>query len=91
MKQMKYKQTIDFTGRNMDDIFRLPCVIAAEKCAIASMGKAEPSIRLTVISDDDTVFVYPGMVLCESEDGVWNVKTKSQLRMEEYKHEHPDL
>lgn len=91
---MKYKQTIDFTGRNMDDIFHLPCVMAAEKCFVASMGMAEPSIRLTITSNDSTVFAYPGMVLCESEDGVWSVKTKSQLRMEEYEHEqheHPNL
>lgn len=81
----KYRQIIEFSGCNLNDIFHLPCVQSAEKCLIATMGTAAPSIRLTVMSCGKAMAVYPGMLLCEDHIGEWYVKTRSQLEAEEKK------
>ena len=82
--EMKYRQVIEFTGRSLDDIFRLPCVQAVEKCLIATMGEARTSVRLLVLTEEvPHDMAYPGHLLCEDCDGNWHVRTREQLETEQ--------
>ena len=65
---MKFKQAIAFDGRNINDVFRLPCVQAVEK---GENGK--PYIKLYASCTDGRLTATPGTVLVQFSNDTWQV------------------
>ena len=80
---MRYRQVIEFTGRSLDDVFRLPCVQAVEKNSTNTTGGVKPSVFLLIVTEEvPYVIAQPGHLLCEDYDGRWHVRTPEQLKAE---------
>ena len=67
-KSDKMKQKIHFTGKNINDIFFLPCVVG-----IMKMDSDEPFLILRDGMSDGSHYAGIGDWLVE-EDGKWNVE-----------------
>lgn len=65
---MKFKQSITFDGRNLNDIFRLPCVESIEK---GENGK--PYIKLYRSCTEGRLIATVGTVLVQFGGGTWQV------------------
>ena len=65
---MKFKQAIAFDGRNLNDIFRLPCVQAVEK---GENGK--PYIKLYASCTDGKLIATVGTVLVQFSNDTWQI------------------
>ncbi len=65
---MKIKQSIAFDGRNINDVFRLPCVQAVEK---GENGK--PYIKLYASCTDGRLTATPGTVLVQFANDTWQI------------------
>jgi hypothetical protein len=87
---MNYRQVIEFTGRSLDDIFRLPCVKSAEKGLILTNGEVRPTVMLLVLTAERPHgTAIPGQLLCEDYDGGWHVRTREQLKAEQEQWQEP--
>ena len=65
---MKFKQSITFDGRNLNDIFRLPCVESIDK---GENGK--PYIKLYRSCTEGRLIATVGTVLVQFSGGTWQV------------------
>lgn len=65
---MKFKQAIAFGGRNLNDIFRLPCVESIEK---GENGK--PYIKLYRSCTEGRLIATVGTVLVQFGNDTWQV------------------
>ena len=65
---MKFKQAIAFDGRNLNDIFRLPCVESIDK---GENGK--PYVKLYRSCTEGRLIATVGTVLVQFSGGTWQV------------------
>ncbi|MBF1491439.1 MAG: hypothetical protein HXN76_01780 [Prevotella pallens] len=65
---MKFKQSITFDGRNLNDIFRLPCVESIDK---GENGK--PYIKLYRSCTEGRLIATVGTVLVQFGNDTWQV------------------
>ncbi|WP_281798560.1 hypothetical protein [Prevotella pallens] len=65
---MKFKQAIAFDGRNLNDIFRLPCVESIDK---GENGK--PYIKLYRSCTEGRLIATVGTVLVQFGNDTWQV------------------
>lgn len=68
---MKFKQAIAFDGRNLNDIFRLPCVESIDK---GENGK--PYIKLYRSCTEGRLIATVGTVLVQFGKEAWERATK---------------
>ena len=69
---MKIQRTITFTGKNLNDVFSLPCVLSITK---TETNRGEETIL--VLKNEFARFsnmVYVGETLVEYEDGTWDIE-----------------
>lgn len=71
----EYKQAIHVEGRNIEDIFRLPCVAAIRKNVF---GAAVYDLYGFIMADDSRREATTGDWLCESKEGKWCVMTNEE-------------
>ena len=72
---MKTKQTIKFSGRNIDEIFRLPCVKAVIKS-----DNDEPVLIMkpNKMLAQSSCVAFVGDTIEELEDSTWNIITSGK-------------
>jgi len=72
---MKFKQAIHIEGRNMYDVFRLPCVAAIHKTVFGSIVY---DLYGFVMADGSRNEAATGDWLCEDNEGKWYVMTNEE-------------
>lgn len=65
---MKKVREIEFTGKNLNDVFALPCVMAIIKV------EGQPMLSLDHRRTVGEYLVDPGDTLVEYENGKWRIK-----------------
>ena len=68
-KKCKMKQKIHFTGKNLNDVFFLPCV-----CGVMKMDSDEPYLILRDGMSDGSHYAGIGDWLVEEDCGKWHVE-----------------
>ena len=68
MQQSQFRQTIQI-GRNVTDIFNLPCVVRAEK-----LHNGTPLYLVITGADLDEKWANVGDRICQDYDGNWHVE-----------------
>lgn len=63
------RQKIHFTGKNLNDVFFIPCVLA-----IMKLDNDEPFIILRKGMSNGSLFACIGDWLVEEDDGKWHVE-----------------
>ncbi len=64
----KIVRKIEFTGKNLNDVFKLPCVKSILKV------EGEPMLALYTRMCETTYLASPGDTLVEYDDGKWCVE-----------------
>lgn len=67
---MKIVRKIEFTGKNLNDVFRLPCVKTIMKIG------AEPVIILSAVKTRESTVCNVGDTLVQYTDGKWDIEKK---------------
>ena len=88
MVNMKYKKAIQVPKKVTQGIFNLPCVSAVRKTIDGSIiydldEYVDKDCNLHEVFDADNDYIYhafPGMWICESEDGDWYVMTDKEYQ-----------
>lgn len=66
---MRIKRRIEFTGKNLNDVFNLPCL----KCIIKIDSKPVLVLLNTTLVSRSRPFVEIGDKLVQYDDGQWEV------------------
>lgn len=69
---MKIAKRIHFTGKNLNDVFALPCVLLIMK--LEQNGEEQPLLVLRRKMARSTNLVYVGDTLIEYTDGTWDIE-----------------
>lgn len=72
---MKVIRKIQFTGKNLNDVFNLPCVKKIHKYGITRNGATCDSALLVCYNNKmrDRVYVKVGETLVEYDTGLWDI------------------
>ena len=73
---MKELRRIEFTGKNLNDVFGLPCLRAILKV------EGEPLLSLIPRMMKDVYLANPGDTIVEYDDGTWAVEIGEAPKLE---------
>jgi len=65
---MKEVRRIKFTGKNLNDVFALPCVMMIRKASLSPLLVCHQSKMVT-----DRYMALPGDDIVEYSDGMWGI------------------
>ena len=68
---MKEVRRIKFTGKNLNDVFTLPCVASIKKVLGMPLLSVYP---IMLVCPSSARLVRPGNELVEYEDGNWEIR-----------------
>ena len=70
---MKVILDISFDGRNINDIYNLPCVMAVTKDAVTKDAGGKPAVILKRTHTKGRTIARLGDHICQYESGLWQV------------------
>ncbi len=65
---MKEVRRIKFTGKNLNDVFALPCVVMIKKVSLSPLLVCRESMTVT-----NRYMALPGDDIVEYDDGLWEI------------------